>query len=771
MLNFKKYVLLLLVFISLAAKAQQNCNLTIKGRIIDDDTNLPVSGVSIILHPNNQTVISDGHGYFTIPNLCKGDYTLTVSSLGFETKEKAISLSSNQNLSLKISHTDFVLHDVHVIGHQQRLKTTASVSTITREELAQSKGESLAEILKTTPGVTMLQTGATISKPVIHGMHSNRVLLVNNGIKQEDQQWGSEHAPEIDPFVASTIHIIKGAESVRYGAEAIGGVIRVEPAPLPIDGGISGEIDLVGATNGRSTIGSARLEGIVNEVPGLAWRAQGTYKRSGNFKTADYYLNNTGLKEINYSAALTYRNKFAVIDAYYSHFNTDIGIFSGSHIGSLEDLKMRIENGRPFEDGEFGYTIQAPKQKVAHDLVKVKAHKDLDNGAQLDLQYGFQRNARKEYDIRRGERSDIPALDLLLNAHSLDFSFAKTNSKGFNTTIGVNANAIVNNNIPGTYSTPLIPNYDSFGLGIFAIERLIKENYELEAGIRYDYKSLDAAGYNKDKELYGGKHAYNNVSGSLGALWRLSRSVDLRSNIGLAWRPPTVNELYSNSLHHGAASIEIGDANLNSEQGYKWINTFSIQKESFQIELNAYGHFLKNYIYLNPTGTFDESLRGTFPVFEYKQTDALFYGLDLAAAYAINENFQYQLKGSLVRARDEKNEKYLPFIPSDRINNALRITPNFGHSALGKTYFQVQYETVFKQTRYNEASDFTVPPNTYSLLSLNAGTSFKINNQELGISLSGENILNKLYKEYMNRFRYYAHDRGRNLTLRLSYKF
>lgn len=771
MLNLKKYALFLMLFISIAAKAQQTCNLTINGRVIDEDTNLPVSGVSIALRPGNQIYSSDGHGHFSIPNLCEGNYTLVITSLGFESKDKAISLTSNQSLSLKIKHTDVVLHDVLVIGHQQKLKTTAAVSTITKEQLAQAKGESLAEILEMTPGVTMLQTGATIAKPVIHGMHSNRVLLVNNGIKQEDQQWGAEHAPEIDPFVASTIHVIKGAESVRYGAEAIGGVIRVEPAPLPIDSGVRGELDLVGMSNGRSTIGSTRLEGTINKVPGLAWRAQGTYKKSGNFKTSDYYLDNTGLREVNYSAALTYRNKFAVIDAYYSHFNTDIGIFSGAHIGSLEDLKARIENGRPFENGEFSYKIESPRQKVKHDLIKLKAHKDLKNGAQLDLQYGFQKNARQEYDIRRGERSDIPALDLLLSAHSLDFSYNKLNAKSLSSTFGINASAIVNNNIPGTYATPLIPNYDSYGLGLFAIERLIKDNYELEAGIRYDYKTLDAAGYNRDKELYGGKHDYNNISGSLGALWRLSREMNFRSNLGLAWRPPTVNELYSNGLHHGAASIELGDENLSSEQGYKWINTFSIQKESFNIEMNAYIHFLKNYIYLNPTGRFDESLRGAFPVFEYKQTDALFYGLDLTAAYNINKSLQYQFKGSLVRARDEKRDQYLPLIPSDRISNTLRLTPDIGYPALSKTFFQIQYEMVFKQTRYEAKGDFLVPPNTYSLLSMSAGTFFHMNNRELGISLSGENLLNNLYKEYMNRFRYYAHDRGRNLTLRLSYKF
>ncbi len=771
MLNIKKYVLFLLLFISIAAKAQQVCNLTINGRIVDKDTNLPVSGVSITVHPTNQTYLSDGHGYFSIVNLCKGDYTLAITSLGFESIDKNISLTSNQNLSLSIKHTDVVLHDVLVIGHQQKLKTTATVSTISKEQLAQSKGESLAEILEMTPGVTMLQTGTTISKPVIHGMHSNRVLLVNNGIKQEDQQWGSEHAPEIDPFVASTIHIIKGAESVRYGAEAIGGVIRVEPAPLPIDSGISGELDLVGTSNARSTIGSAIIEGTVNKIPGLAWRAQGTYKKSGNFKTADYFLNNSGLKEVNYSAALTYRNNFAVIDAYYSHFNTDIGIFSGAHIGSLADLKARIENGRPFEDGEFTYDIQAPRQKVKHDLVKLKAHKDLKNGAQLDLQYGFQRNARQEYDIRRGERSDIPALNLLLDAHSLDFSYNKINSRSLNSTFGINASAIVNNNIPGTYSTPLIPNYDSYVLGIFIIERLIRENYELEGGIRYDYKTLDAAGYNRDKELYGGKHAYNNVSGSLGALLRISREMEFRSNLGLAWRPPTVNELYSNGLHHGAASIEIGNENLNSEQGYKWINTLTIAKRAFQVELNAYGHFLKNYIYINPTGEFNESLRGAFPVFEYEQTNALFYGLDISGSVPISENLTYQLKGSTVRAKDKKNNAYLPLIPSDRMSHGLRLSAEQLSSTFQKSYVQIQYETVFKQTRYEAETDFLAPPNTYSLLSLGAGTSALIGNQKLGFQIAAENLLNTVYKEYMNRFRYYAHDKGRNITLRLSYEF
>lgn len=768
-----KYILIgILILPSLShAQKQKPINLTIKGRIVDADTKLPISGANLLLEPNNRNLVSDGHGYFNISNLPAGDYSLKVTSIGFEEKIRKIELSANESLTILLKHSDIVLHDVTIIGHQDKLKTTSSVHTIHKKELAETKGKGLAEILNNTAGVTMMQTGTSISKPVIHGMHSSRILLVNNGIKQEDQQWGSEHAPDIDPFIASTIRIIKGAESVRYGAEAIGGVIKIEPAPLPIHSKTSGSLDLVGASNGRTFTGSGMLEGSLHKIDGLSWRAQGTYKKSGNFKTADYYLNNTGLKESNFSGALTYRRQTSVFDLYFSHFNTTIGIFSGAHIGSLADLKAVIEHGRPFVEGAFGYQIDVPRQQVIHNLLKAKVHKDLDNGSQIDIQYGFQRNARQEYDIRRGERSDIPALNLLLDAHSLDVIYNKINARSWNTTLGINAQAIVNNSIPGTYSTPLIPNYDSYGLGVFLIERLVRSNYELEGGIRYDYKTLDAAGYNRDKEIYGGKNTYNNISGSLGGLWRISRELDFRSNIGLAWRPPTVSELYSNGLHHSAASIEIGKEDLDTEQGYKWINTFSLTKDAYQVEINAYGHFLKNYIYLNPTGEFDESLRGSFPIFHYEQTNALFYGLDVGSTFHLYKNLQYQLKGSLLRAKDDTNNQYLPFIPSDRVSNIFRVHSDVLGSSLENAFLQVGYETIFKQSRFEPEHEFAVPPNRYSLLSISAGTDFTVNGQSLSLQITADNALNTPHKEFMNRFRYYAHDKGRNVSFRISYKF
>ena len=136
---------------------------------------------------------------------------------------------------------------------------------------------------------------------------------------------------------------------------------------------------------------------------------------------------------------------------------------------------------------------------------------------------------------------------------------------------------------------------------------------------------------------------------------------------------------------------------------------------------------------------------------------------------AISQQLTYQLKGSLVRAKDRKKDDYLPLIPSDRISQILRLSSKNKVSIFENLSIQAQFETVFKQTRYRAEADFLTPPNTYSLLGLSAGSSIPIGNQKLGFIVSADNVLNTLYKEYMNRFRYYAHDKGRNVSLKLSY--
>jgi iron complex outermembrane receptor protein len=757
--------------VSLPAAAQQkDCQQQLHILVLERKTSLPVTGA--LVGGGDRQTMTDADGFARLDGLCPGNIHLHIQAIGFAPVDQDQQLkTANDTLVVHLKEADVSLDAVEIKGHRQALNTTTVVTTLHQEDLDKLKGGNLAEMLKTIPGVNMLQTGATIAKPVVNGMHSNRVLILNNGIRQEGQQWGSEHAPEIDPFIAQNISVIKGAEAIRYGAEAMGGVVIVSPPPLPSDSTIHAELNLVGASNGRAGAASGMLSGNFKKIPALSWRLQGTAKQSGNFRAADYYLENTGAKELNYSAALGYNKEHFGLEAFYSHFNTKLGIFKGAHIGNTEDLMARIANGRPFEDGAFSYDIGAPRQEVIHDLLKLNGHVHLNDYLHLNLQYGFQRDRRKEFDIRRGGRTSLPSLDLSLYTHTLDASLEYFDGRQWKLTVGFNGLYQDNKSVPGTLTTPLIPDYISRGAGVYVIGKLLKNNYELEAGVRYDYKNINALGYDKSGVLYGGDRSFNNITSSIGGTWHAAPALDLRTNIGSAWRPTTVNELYSRGVHQSVGAYEYGDSSLVSEKSLKWITALQYRNPSgwLTLDLDVYANYFSNYTYLKPTGEVYESLSGSFPIFRETQTDARFLGADLSAQFNFSKHLDYTLKGSVIRAKDISANTYLPMIPSDKLEQAIRLRYDPA-TFLHNSFLQLSHVFVAKQNRYEAGSDFTAPPSAYHLLNLGLGTQIISGKQSLNVSFSIDNLTNTLYKDYMNRFRYYAHDLGRNFVLRLTYR-
>ncbi|WP_256011916.1 TonB-dependent receptor [Desertivirga xinjiangensis] len=770
-MKYRVFIILTLVCFSRSLFAQQtNCRFRVEGLITDSLSKESVPGASIRISTSNRTSYTDEHGHFSLNKLCDGTIILTVNAIGYNVYERKLSVTSDLDLTLPLQRSDVKLDEVVVKGRKPVTSGLNKAVTVSGKQLEQTRGGTLADALKTVPGVSTLQTGSSISKPVIQGLHSNRLLILNNGIRQEGQQWGMEHAPEIDPFVAQSVTVIKGAEGVRYGPEAIGGVILVKPSPLPKQPEIKGELNLTGSSNGAAGAISGRVEGGVSKFPGLAWRLQGTAKTSGNIETADYYLENTGLRELNFSGALGYSRKKFETDLYFSHFQTEVGIFGGSHVGSIEDLKAVIANGRPFQEADFSYRIDAPRQDVAHSLLKLESHFHLNSNTHIDLIYGFQRNTRQEYDKRRGGRSSIPSLDLTLTTQTLDLFLESFSSAGWKQTLGVNGLLQVNNNVPGTSVIPLIPNYDTYNAGLYYITKLSKNNYELEAGIRFDHKYQDALGYDIEQNLYGGTGEFNNFSASLGGVLNLPNQWALRSNLASAWRPPVVSELFSNGLHHGSAAFEIGDPGLESEKSYKWITSAEHHGNKLSLDLSIFLNRINNYIYLEPTGNFYQSIRGTFPEFYYKQADALFSGGDIGLTYRILRGLDYGLKGALVRAKNLNTDGYLPWIPSDRIENSLTYFLRADEKITG-SYINVKHLYVARQNRYVESSDYMPPPPAYHLFGIQGGTELKLGKNTLVLNASVDNLFNTLYKEYMNRFKYYSHDQGRNITIRTIFKF
>lgn len=760
-----KTMLYLLIFCGMFSYGQE----TLRLKIEDKTYKQPLAGA--VIHFLGKHYISDNQGNASIAHLKAGTYPLKVTYLGYEDYQTQITVPTSVSPWLvQLSESVNQLSEI-VVASENRTVTRSSVAQmLDKNQLQKQSGESLAKMLASLQGVSMIQTGATIAKPVIHGLHSNRILILNNEVRQEGQQWSADHAPEIDPSMASRITVVKGADAVRYGSDALGGVILLSPNKLPYGDALHGEISPSFASNGRKMATSVKLESAVPNIPQWAWRLQGATKRAGDIKTGDYHLNNTGVQEFNFSVATGFEQEKWGAEAFYSQYNNEAGVFYGSHIGNLDDLRLRFEIGRPITTYPFSYQINAPKQKVLHHLAKLKGFVRLPFGGKITAQYAYQEDIRQEYNVRRLDRSSIPALDMNLSTHSLDVSWENSYQR-WKSQLGGSFSEQVNYNEPGTGVVPVIPNFALVGIGAFGIQKYATERWEAELGLRYDYKTLNADGYDSFGERYGGSHTFHNLTYLLGGSYKPHNRWGVTSNLGVAWRAPHVNELYSNGLHHGAGTYDIGDSSLKAETGVKWITSVKYEAKKFAVNADLFVQVIKNYIYDAPTGEVRTLFSGVYPIFQYQQADAFFRGGDLELSYAFLPELTYKIRASVVYANELKTKAYFPFIPSERVGQEVHYElPELGRWR--SVYLFAKHQFVAKQTHFDPAKELvSSTPNAYHLFDVGLGGKFLLGEQSLAVHLSAENVLNELYKEYTNRFRYYTHDIGRNVQLRLTYSF
>lgn len=783
---------------------QAQCTNTLAGTILDEGGR-PLPGATIWIQEIKAGKISTVTGSFLFDQLCAGDYTVEIKFLGYDTYRQVIGLSKSIQLTIQLIPSEEVLQEVIISDHQDVVGNANTFSQITTNELETMRGKSLGEALQAVAGVNSIQTGPSIFKPVIHGVHSQRILILNNGIRQEGQQWGAEHAPEIDPFIATKLVVVKDAAAIKYGTDAIGGVIVVTPPELPVDQKLGGELYLIGNTNGRAGITSGLLEGSFGKHKGWGWRAQGTAKLSGDSHAADYNLSNTGYRELNYSLSTGYHKENKGFEIFYSRFNTTIGILRGSATNSTEDLENAFEREPPQYTESFTYSISQPRQEVAHNLIKLNGHIRSNNDL-FTLQYGFQLNNRSEFDVRRGNLKEVPALGYKLFTQTLDFDWKTTANSRHNRSRGINFMWQDNNKIDGTQTIPFIPNYTNYSGGMYWIEKFTTSRWNWDVGARYDYRYYNVAGFDFRNELYKSQLTFHNLSATAGVTYKLNQMSSLTSNVGSTWRPPNVAELYSLGTHQSAAAIEYGllldettneildinQVDFKTEQALKWVTSYQLEANQWHLELSGYLNYIFNYIYLKPRGV-TQNTRGVFPYFRYSQTDASFLGADLLLHYSLSKSWTVSSRGSLLWAADVTQDDYLIFIPSNRIELGLEY--HVGKFGTWKDFYvEARINYVARQNRgprvvsiqelidAKEAGidliqqdprnfDFLPPPEAYLLASFQTGISKPLGNSVLDIRLSIQNAFNESYREYTNRMRYYADDLGQNISLALKYSF
>lgn len=748
----------------------QSCESTIRGRIYDEHDRSGLELSSIIIMGTDQGSLTDSLGNYIIRNVCPGTITLKVTHIDCEEIIRKITVDKGViQLDIALEHHVRQLDQVNIQAKSNK-RPVAPHEKINRTELNLSKNGTLTENLRSISGVNSLTTGPNIEKPIIHGMFGSRIGILVEGSKVEDQQWGSEHAPSVNLLLFDDVEVVKGVSAIRYGAKSLGGTIVIEPS-IPYTGQqLDGTIHLGASTNAPG--GSISLElarGFRAQDKG-GWKLAAGITRYGDSHAPDFVLSNTGGENVSAGFMCTFLqdkwfHRITLMTQY-----TSSALLLSTQIGSQADLEHALELSRPTIIRPFTFGIAPPSQKVLHTSAIYNNSYRLNANQIIRLNGSFQWNNRKEFDIRRGGRSNIPAVNMDLLTTQLEIVEDHTWSNAFSGQWGMAFMHQHNQNDNKTDRFPLIPWYHQINGGLFIIEKWYHKNIIAEVGGRGDFTNYYSIYYTLTNDLITDRKKYFNGTFSASIRYQNHSGLIFTFNSGMGFRPPDINELYSNGVHISAASYEVGNPSLRSERALKTI--LSIEKNNLNrlsFVANIYHNSVQNFIYLRPEGSII-TIAGAKLKYQYTQSDAQFFGADVSTKFILTPALLIEEKADYLYAVNKTTKMGLPMIPP--FSNRLSLTWSINKSITNKSHydFSVNWGYTARQKRYDEADVFSPPPAEYHLFGL--GTRYKSRNNKLILDLELKNIFNIAYSNYLDRLRYFSKsESGRSLSLKILFNF
>ncbi len=745
--------------------------LTFSGKVLDARTKEPLPGATVSLPDLRITVVTDAKGAFNFKNIpSRGRFLLEVKFIGYKTITRTIDFSNAGNFEFELEPSMIEAREVVVTGSafsSDKRKNSTSVATVSKTELLSHPSANLIDAISRIPGVAQITTGPAISKPVIRGLSSNRVLTMSNGVKQQGQQWGDEHGIEIDQYSADRVEVLRGAASLMYGSDALGGVINILDALPAQEGTIQGEFLTNYATNNGLSGNSFMLQGNTN---GFVYRARGTYKNAYSYKTPTGYVPNSGFNESNFGGQIGLNKKWGYAHLDASAFRSNIGFYEPATNTNGDFID---DQGSTFTKSQFkSRKLVFPKQDVRHYKLALNSNILVGKGS-LKTILGFQHNLRKEL----AEPDANPELFLNMYTYSYDIKYAFNEVNGWSPVIGLSGEIIHSLNTEG--EEQLVPDFDSQALGVFAYVKKTWADNTFNMGARFDYRKLNGKAFDNGNASFNAfSNTFSNLSGASGYTHEFDDLFSFKANAGTAFRAPNIAELSSNGVHEGAFRYEIGNPGLKPEQSYQFDASFDYHSGKMSASLGGFANYINKYIYYRNINN-ETILAGgdTYPVYRFVQDNAFLHGLEATLTLHPVDFIHFENSFSYTIANNRATNQPLPFIPAATLHNELRFEPAI--KGTEKSYISIGLDNIFKQDRVDQ---FETATNGYSLLNAGIGTTVKLSKkQDLTLYVSAKNLLDKKYYDHLSRFKpgrldesdpaFGIYNPGRNISFGLSLPF
>ena len=714
-----------------------------------------------------------------------------LSALWYSMTMTAQTVSDSTDIFFKHLEIDQVIV-TGLTGDSKLRDMAAPVNIVSHKDLLSVSSTNIIDAVAHQPGVSQISTGSGISKPVIRGLGYNRLIVVNDGIRQEGQQWGDEHGIEIDGQDIGSVEIQKGPASLMYGSDAMAGVLIFHRPPFAPLNEMAANISSEYQTNNGLLGYSLNLAGNKDRI---VWDLRYSGKYAHAYKNpVNGYVPNSQFREQAFSALLGIIRDWGHSYLKFSYFNLVPSIIEGSE----EEVESSTLDPRPdparlqseaaqviterFASEErspktYGHGI--PYQRVHHYKV-VWDHAVRIGFGNLKTIVGYQQNQRKEFE----ESSDEFGLFFQLHTLNYDFRYQLDLPHNWKMATGLGGMYQRSLNKGDEY---LIPAYSLFDAGIFVTADKRINKVHITGGVRLDHRHLHSEALLEDGDLRFDdfKRHFTGVTGSIGGVWHATDHFNLRLNLSRGFRAPNMSELSSNGIHEGTQRYELGNKDLKPE--YSWQADLGADYSSryFSAQVALFANRINNYIYarriLQPSTLSSQSAfqsKNTLPTYLFSSGDASLLGFEAQVDVHPIHQLHFHNTFSYVHARQlhqSADKKYLPMTPAPRWFSEIKYEITHQGRIFNNAYVAISIDCNLRQNHVYSADDTETPTPAYTLLNLSAGTDIMIGGKRrVSLFLTADNLTNKAYQNHLSRLKYTlldsgqsVYNMGRNITLKL----
>ena len=719
----------------------------IKGKVVDNNSGAGIAFAEIFCLETQNGTVSDVDGNWELENQVNFQITLLIRADEFDNKLIKVE-SQEKDLIIKLEHSHIHLDEVIVSTSDSKLQRYSAFPVESRKiaDLNKIEQTNLVDAMSNIPGIYNFSTGNGIAKPVIRGLSGMRVLTSQNGLRLENQQWGADHGFAVLNLGIDRVEIIKGPSSLIYGADALGGVIYLADEPYANLNKKEIKASTKLETNSMATVNKISYKSSKNN---LRFAVYGGYFSRANYAVGNSQIFNTSEKEFvtnsknsggSFKTAIGYNKNNWITNFRYQLLYFQNGLPGHTH-DSVWELSSFISSNQ-----SRNYTI--PAQKIINHLAQWE-NKFYFKEDEVIAQIGFTSNDLKEF----GEKIFTPGIDMTLQNSSYSIRWKHNFNKYFDIVSG--SQGMFQSNTNGQKAEEiLVPNSNFNDLGAYTLLKGTFNLWNIQAGARYDQRSITTK-----EDVDGFDKSFNGINYSAG-ISRSSKTLTTRLNASTGFRPPHISELLADGVHHATMQYLVGDRNFISERANQIDFYLGTHFDHLEIVINPFINQINNYIYKSPTGLTDTT--SGLDIFEMKQTDAVFSGGDIAIHYHPHFAHWLHLESNLSLLSTE--EKDLPFIPQNRLNNGIKIEFK-GENKFRINSLAARYVYFFAQ---ENVASYETTSSAYQLINLGCTGSVS-SKHKVNYSLGVNNLLNVRYIDHLSRLKTYEiPNPGRNIYVKLS---